>query len=116
MLDFKALKWGLETFEAQAVNVYYQTPEHEEVVVEPAGVSRTTDRERHGRCVEIETTAATATIGRAELGGALWSLCGAMLRHLVYWKRCPQISLELHMVDIGGSSPSERKQVIKDLS
>ena len=34
--DFLALKMGLETFEADAVDAYYQAPEHEEVVVEPA--------------------------------------------------------------------------------
>ena len=27
---------GLETFEADAVDAYYQAPQHEEVVVEPA--------------------------------------------------------------------------------
>ena len=34
MIDFLALKMGLETFEADAVDAYYQAPEHEEVVVE----------------------------------------------------------------------------------
>ena len=33
VIDFLALKIGLGTFEADA---YYQAPEHEEVVVEPA--------------------------------------------------------------------------------
>ena len=36
MIDFLALKTGLETFEADAVDADYQAPEHEEVVVEPA--------------------------------------------------------------------------------
>ena len=36
VIDFLALKMGLETFEADAVDAYYQFPEHEEVVVEPA--------------------------------------------------------------------------------
>ena len=36
MMDFLALKMGLETLEADAVDAYYQAPEHEEVVVEPA--------------------------------------------------------------------------------
>ena len=36
VIDFLALKMGLETFEADAVDAYYQAPEHEEVVVEPA--------------------------------------------------------------------------------
>ena len=36
MIDFLALKMGLETFEADAVDAYYQAPEHEDVVVEPA--------------------------------------------------------------------------------
>ena len=36
MIDFLALKMGLETFEADAVDAYYQAPEHEEVVVELA--------------------------------------------------------------------------------
>ena len=36
VIDFMALKMGLETFDADAVNAYYQAPEHEEVVVEPA--------------------------------------------------------------------------------
>ena len=46
-------------------------------------VSGTTHQswERDERCVEIETTASRATIGRAELGGGLLVLCGAMLRH-----------------------------------
>ena len=30
------MKMGLGTFEADAVDAYYQAPEHEEVVVEPA--------------------------------------------------------------------------------
>ena len=34
--DFLALKMGLATFEADAVDAYFQAPEHEEVVVEPA--------------------------------------------------------------------------------
>ena len=34
--DFLALKMGLDTFEADAVDAYFQAPEHEEVVVEPA--------------------------------------------------------------------------------
>ena len=36
VIDFTALKLGLETFEADAVDAYYQAPEHEVVVVEPA--------------------------------------------------------------------------------
>ena len=36
VIDFLALKMGLETFEADAVDAFYQAPEHEEVVVEPA--------------------------------------------------------------------------------
>ena len=36
MIYFLALKMGLEPFEADAVDAYYQAPEHEEVVVEPA--------------------------------------------------------------------------------
>ena len=35
-MDFLALKMRLETFEADAVDAYYQAPEHEEVVVERA--------------------------------------------------------------------------------
>ena len=36
VIDFLALKMGLETFEADAVDACYQAPDHEEVVVEPA--------------------------------------------------------------------------------
>ena len=36
VFDFTALKLGLETFEAEAVDADYQAPEHEEVVVELA--------------------------------------------------------------------------------
>ena len=36
VIDFLALKMGLETFEVDAVDAHYQAPEHEEVVVEPA--------------------------------------------------------------------------------
>ena len=36
VIDFLALKMGLETFEADAVDAYCRAPEHEEVVVEPA--------------------------------------------------------------------------------
>ena len=36
VIDFLALKMGLETFESYAVDAYYQAPEHEEVVVAPA--------------------------------------------------------------------------------
>ena len=36
VIDFLALKMGLETFEADAVDAYYQAPEHEEVFLEPA--------------------------------------------------------------------------------
>ena len=36
MTGFIALKLGLETLEADAVDAYYQPPEHEEVIVDPA--------------------------------------------------------------------------------
>ena len=36
VIDFLALKMGLKTFEAEAVDAYYQALEPEEVVVEPA--------------------------------------------------------------------------------
>ena len=36
MIDFIALKLGLETFEADAVDAYYQATEHEKVIAEPA--------------------------------------------------------------------------------
>ena len=36
VIDFLALKTGLETSEADAVDAHYQAPEHQEVVVEPA--------------------------------------------------------------------------------
>ena len=72
MIDFTALKLGLETFEADAVDAYYQAPEHE-VVSRGAStlVCGTTGQswERHERRVEIERTAAGETISRAELAG-----------------------------------------------
>ena len=39
VIDFIALKLGLETFEADAVDPYCQASENEDVVVEPAGRS-----------------------------------------------------------------------------
>ena len=36
VIDFIVLKLGSKTFEADAVDAYYQAPEHEEVVMEPA--------------------------------------------------------------------------------
>ena len=36
VIDFTALKLGLGTFEADAVGAYFQTSEHEVVVVDPA--------------------------------------------------------------------------------
>ena len=36
VIDSIALKLGLETFEAEAVDAHDQAPEHEEVIVEPA--------------------------------------------------------------------------------
>ena len=36
MIDFLALKLGLETFEGAAVDAYDQAQEHKDVVVEPA--------------------------------------------------------------------------------
>ena len=72
MVDFLALKMGLETFEADAVDAYYQAPEHEEVVVEPApGVPRTPHQswKGHGHCVATATSAAREACSRSELGG-----------------------------------------------
>ena len=79
VIDFLALKMGLETFEADAVESYYQTPEHEEVVVEPAPeyLERLA---KAGRNTDIvwrwETAVAGETCSCAELGGTRgWNSC-----------------------------------------
>ena len=63
---------GLETFEADAVDTYYQAPEYEEVV-EPAPeyLERLAKagRDRHG--VAIAKSAARKTSSRSEQGGTL---------------------------------------------
>ena len=119
MIDFLALKLGLETFEADAVDAYYQAPEHEEVVVEPAQeylerlakAGRDTDivwrlrRRLSGRraagqcCVEH-----VAGILVNELGFARW----VTAPHF-YWSSERMVALELHMDDIhGATTPSGR--------
>ena len=73
MIDFLALKVGLETSEADAVDAYYQAPEHEEVVVEPAPqhLERLTAAGRDTDIVWATTTSpAREACSRSELGGS----------------------------------------------
>ena len=70
MIDFLALKLGLETFEAGAVDAYDQAQEHKDVVVEPALEYLERLRlEGHGHCVAIATSTARKPCGKSELDG-----------------------------------------------
>ena len=73
VVDFLALKMGLEMFAADAVGAYYQAPEHEEVVMElaPEYLERLAKAGRDRHCVALATSAARKTCSRSELGGTL---------------------------------------------
>ena len=73
IIDFLPCKLGLETFEADAVDTYYQAQECEGEMVEPAPecLERLAKAGRDSHCVAIATSAAGETCRRSELGGTL---------------------------------------------
>ena len=117
----------LETFEADAVDAYFQAPEHEEVVVEPAPeyLERLA---KAGRDTDIVWRWRRQLPGRRAAGQSWVEHVAGILVNKLGFERCttaPQfhwsavrlIALELHMDDIhGAATPSGREQVIRDLS
>ena len=69
VIDFLALKMGLETFEADAVDAYYQAPEQEEVVVELRRRTLNVLLKLEG--TRIAASAARTTRSGSELGGGI---------------------------------------------
>ena len=125
--DFLALKMGLETFEADAVDAYYQAPEHEEVVVEPAPeyLERLA---KAGRDTDIVWRLRRQLLGRRAAGQSWVEHVAGILVNKLGFVRCttaPQfhwisgrvVALELHVDDIhGAATPSDAKNFIKDLA
>ena len=125
VIDFLALKMGLETFEADVVDAYCQAPEHEEVVVEPAPEYL----ERHakaGRDTDIVWRLRRQLPGRGAAGQS-WveHVAGILVNKLSFVTTAPQfywsseriVALELHMDDIhGAATPSGREKFVKDLA
>ena len=127
VIDFLALKMGLETFEAHAVDEHYQASAYEEVVVEPA-LEYLERFAKTGRDTDIVWRLRRQLPGR-RAGGQSWveHLAGILMNKLVleqgktapqfYWSALRLVTLELHVDDIHGTAtPSGRKQFIKDLS
>ena len=107
VIDFLALKMGLKTFEAEAVDAYYLVLEHEEVVVEPAKeyLERLAKAGRdNGHGVSIAASAARETRSGSELGGT---------RGWNSWSSEKMVAQELHMDDIHGATPSGRDNLSK---
>ena len=119
MIDFVALKMGLETFEADAVDAYYQAPEHEEVVVEsaPEYLERLT---KAGRDTDIVWRLRRQLPGR-RAASQRWveHVSGILVNNLgfercttepaCYWSAARLVALELHKNDISWCSDSEWK-------
>ena len=94
MIDFLALKMGLETFEEDAVDACYQAPEHEEVVVEPAPEYF----ERLAKAGRDTDIAWRLPRQRSELGGTRGrNSCEQV--GFFYWSAVRLVALELQMDD-----------------
>ena len=107
---------GLETFEADAVDAYYQAPEHEEVVVEPAP-----------EYLERLAKARRDTDIVWRLGGQSWvgHVAGVLVGKLgfercttapqFYWSSERLFALEFHMDDIhGAATPRSTSREVTD--
>ena len=120
MIDFLELKMGVETLEADAVDVYCQAPEHEVVVVEQAPeylerlakAGRDTDLLwRLRRQLPVRRAAGQSWV--EHVAGILVNTTAP----LFHWSAMRLVALELHMVDIhGAATPSGREQFLSDLS
>ena len=127
VIDFLALKMGLETFEADAVDAYYQAPEHEEVAVEPAP-EYLERRAKAGRDTDIVWRLRRQLPGRRAAGQSWVEHVAVILVNKLGFVRCttaPQfycssermVALELHMDDIhGAGTASGRENFVKDLA
>ena len=126
MIDFLALKMGLETFEADAMDAY-QAPEHEEVVVEPA-LEYLERLAKAGRKTDIVWRLRRQLPGRRAAGqswvehvaGILESKSGfarCTTAHQFHWSSERMVALELHMDEIHrAATPSGRGKFVKDLA
>ena len=121
MIDFLALKMGLEKFEAGAVDAYCQALEYEEVVLEPA--PEYFERiAKAGRDTNIVWRLRRQLPGRRAAGQSWVEHLAGILVNKLGFERCttaPQfhwsavrvVALELHMDDIhGAATPSGREQ------
>ena len=127
VIDFLALKLGLETFEADAVDAYFQVPEHLEAVVESA-LEYLERFARAGRDTGTAWRLLRQLPGRRAAGESWVEHTAGILLDKMGFERCktaPQfywsatrvVALELHMGDIHGAATLRgRKQFIKDLS
>ena len=127
MIDITALKLGLETFEADAVDAYCKAPEHEEVVVGPA--TEYLERlARAGKDMHV-VWRIRPQLRERRSAGQNWAehlveilvdklmSCAVQRRATVSLYSTRHVALELHMDDIhGAASPSGRQQFIKALS
>ena len=86
MIDFLALKMGLETFEADAVDAYCQAPEHKNVVVEPE--SEYLERITAGRETSIVATTTTSIGGKCAAGQSQVEHLGRTLVNKSVIDRC----------------------------
>ena len=117
---------SLETFEADAVDAYYQAPEHEDVVeLAPEYLERLP---KAGRDTEIVRRLRRQLPGRRAASHSWVEHVAGILVSKLGFERCttaPQfqwssersVALELHMDDIhGAATPSGRAQFFKDLA
>ena len=126
VIDFLALKMGLETFEADAMDAY-QAPEHEEVVVEPA-LEYLERLAKAGRKTDIVWRLRRQLPGRRAAGqswvehvaGILESKLGfarCTTAHQFHWSSERMFALEIHMDEIHrAATPSGRGKFVKDLA
>ena len=125
--DFLALKMGMETFEADAVDAHYQALEHDEVVVEfaPEYFERLA---KAGSGTDIVWRLQRQLPGR-RAAGQRWveHVVGILVSKLVFgrcstapqfcWSSGRMVALELHTDDIhGAANPSGCEQFVKDLA
>ena len=116
VIDFLALKMGLEKFEADAVDAYYQAPEHEQVVVE---LRRNTGH-RHRVAFEKAVCQGDVQAGQKLGGTRRWNSCEqskfcAVHDSTTVLLEFRENALELHMDDIhGAATPSGREKFVKD--
>ena len=127
VIDFLALKLGLGTFEADAVDAYCEVFEHEEVVVElaPEYLERLA---KAGRDTDIVCRLRRQLPGRRAAGQS-WveHVAGILVNKLgfvrcttapqFYWSSERMVALELHMDGIhGAATASGREKFVKDLA